>query len=186
MIVGVSGKVVYKEINLVHILTGGLTYELHISLQTYGDIISDEVSLYSVYVVREDAALLYGFSSTQEKQLFQRLIKISGVGPKVALAICSSFTASQFARVIADNSVNDLKKVPGIGPKSAGRILVELAGFDAVLSSNTTLESSSAKEASMALESLGFKKELITKTLSKCSANETAALVKEALKLLQK
>jgi len=82
--------------------------------------------------------------------------------------------------------VNALKKVPGIGPKSAARIMVELAGFDAILLQGESFTNSASSEALMALETLGFKKEVIVSALSKCSATDTATLVKEALKQLQK
>ena len=185
MIVGIVGKVVHKEPSSLHVDVNGLIYEVFVSLQTFGAV-GDEVNLHTVHIVREDAQLLYGFYTKEEKLLFERLIKISGVGPKVAMAICSTFSASQFASVIASNDIAMLKKVPGIGPKSAGRILVELSGFDAILTQSTTTATPASAEASMALESLGFKKEEIAKTLSTCSAEDTAQLVKEALKKLQK
>ena len=185
MIVGINGKLLHKEPSSLHVEVQGLVYEVFVSLQTFSAV-GDEVKLHTVHIVREDAQLLYGFYTKEEKLLFERLIKISGVGPKVAMAICSTFSASQFASVIASNDIAMLKKVPGIGPKSAGRILVELSGFDAVLSQSGSSATLATTEASMALESLGFKKEEIAKTLTTCSADDTASLVKEALKKLQK
>ena len=117
--------------------------------------------------------------------MFARLIKISGVGPKVAMAICSTYTPAQFATVINNKDMNGVKKVPGIGPKSAGRILVELNGFDAELLDSVPSKNQSFNEASEALESLGFKKDKISKALSSCDGEDTASLVKQALKLLQ-
>ncbi len=186
MIVGIEGTVEHKEPTFVHVNTNGLIYEVFISLQSFGAISSERVKLHTSHIVREDAQLLYGFVEKSEKVLFERLVKISGVGPKVAMAICSTFSASQFGEVIASGDINRLKKVPGIGPKSAGRVLVELNGFDAVLSEQSTMTNPAASEAAMALESLGFKKEQISKVLSGCSATDTSGLVKEALKKLQK
>ncbi|MBN2894628.1 MAG: Holliday junction branch migration protein RuvA [Campylobacterales bacterium] len=185
MIVGIEGEIVHKEPTLLHVKTGGLTYEVFISLQTYGVLSGATVRLHVSHIIREDAQQLYGFAEKGEKLLFERLIKISGVGPKVALSICSTFSAAQFASVIAANDLNLLKRVPGIGPKSAGRILVELSGFDALLGASAAGGSSAGNEAMMALESLGFKKEQVAKVLAACSATETPALVKEALKKLQ-
>ncbi len=186
MIVGIEGKVVHKEPSVLHVDVSGITYEVFISLQTYGAVAAEQVRLHVSHIIREDAQQLYGFSDRGEKLLFERLIKISGVGPKVAMAICSTFSASQFASVIAANDISMLKRVPGIGPKSAGRILVELSGFDAVLSGSSAVSgNAAASEAMMALESLGFKKEQIASVLSKCSATDTPGLVKEALKKLQ-
>jgi len=186
MIVGIEGKVEYKEPTFLHINVNGLVYEVFVSLQSFGAINSDNVRLHVKHIIREDAQQLYGFYEKTEKILFERLIKISGVGPKVALAICSTFSSSRFASVIASNDIAMLKKVPGIGPKSAGRILVELSGFDAVLSSGTADANPASTEAMMALESLGFKKDVISSALASCKSSDTASLVKEALKKLQK
>ena len=186
MIVGIEGTVEYKEPTVVHLNVSGLVYEVFISLQTYGAIGGSRAKLHTTHIIREDAQLLFGFHDRSEKVLFERLIRISGVGPKVAQAICSTFTPAQFAQVIAAGDIAQLKRVPGIGPKSAGRILVELAGFDTELAGVATPVAAAAGEAALALESLGFKKEQVAKALAKCEATETAALVKEALKLLQK
>lgn len=188
MIVGLNGKIEYKEPSFVHILVQGIVYEVFISLQTFSALGKDEIRLYTTQIIREDAHLLFGFLDMAEKKMFARLIKINGVGPKVAMAICSTYTPNQFATVINNKDLNGVKKVPGIGPKSAGRILVELAGFDEELLQSATgnLESASYSQATEALESLGFKKTQISKVLSSCTGNDTSSLVKEALKLLQK
>ena len=186
MIVGLKGKVKYKEPAFVHVDVNGVVYEVFISLQTFSALGSDEVSLFTSHIIREDAQLLFGFLDKAEKKLFSRLIKISGVGPKVAMAICSTYTPSQFATLVSNKDINGVKKVPGIGPKSAGRILVELNGFDVeLLSSSEGVKTQAFSEATEALESLGFKKDKISKALSGCGAKDTASLVKEALKLLQ-
>ena len=187
MIVGVHGKIIYKEPSVVHVNVGGIVYEVFISLHTFSALPKEDVSLFTTHIIREDAQLLFGFIDMAEKKMFARLIKINGVGPKVAMAICSTYTPSQFATVINNKDVNGVKKVPGIGPKSAGRILVELNGFDAeILGDNTSSSSSLAfNEASEALEALGFKKDKISKALSACEGDDTASLVKGALKLLQ-
>jgi len=187
MIVGLNGNLMYKEPSFVHINVNGVVYEVFISLQTFSAITNDKVSLYTTQIIREDAQLLFGFLEMSEKKMFARLIKINGVGPKVAMAICSTYSPSQFATVINNKDMNGVKKVPGIGPKSAGRILVELVGFDEELleTSGAMSESTLAfSQATQALEALGFKKDKISKVLSSCSGDNTAVLVKEALKLL--
>ena len=186
MIVGLRGLLVLKEPTLIHLDVQGVIYEIFVSLHTSTAIDSKELQLHITHIIREDAQLLFGFSSKSEKQLFNRLIKINGVGPKVALAICSTYSPEQFGQIISSGDLNALKKVPGIGPKSAGRILVELNGFDVVLLESGSSVMSQNSEASLALESLGFKKEQINKVLNLCSATDTASLVKEALKKLQK
>lgn len=186
MIVGLNGTIKYKEPSFVHVEVSGIVYEVFISLQTFSAISNDKVSLYTTQIIREDAQLLFGFLEMSEKKMFARLIKINGVGPKVAMAICSTYTPAQFATVINNKDMNGVKKVPGIGPKSAGRILVELAGFDVELVESGEAPASQAyAQASEALESLGFTKAKISKALSSCSGKDTASLVKEALKLLQ-
>ncbi len=186
MIVGIEGDVTFKDPSVVHVNVHGLIYEVFVSLQTYSALGDDKVRLHTAHIIREDTQLLYGFKELSEKVLFTRLIKISGVGPKVAMAICSTFTTSQFASIIASNDIAGLKKVPGIGPKSAGRILVELNGFDMELVSSYVGTSSAATDATLALESLGFKKDAIASALASCKSDDTASLVKEALKKLQK
>ena len=186
MIVGLNGKIAYKEPSFVHLDVHGVVYEVFISLHTFSALGSESVSLYTTHIIREDAQLLFGFLEMSEKRLFERLIKISGVGPKVAMAICSTYTPSQFATVINNKDMNGVKKVPGIGPKSAGRILVELNGFDEEILNNEDSSASLAySQASEALEALGFKKDKIAKALSACEGEDTASLVKGALKLLQ-
>ena len=185
MIVGLKGKIINKEPSFAHIEVNGIVYEVFISLQTFSALTKNEVYLFTSHIIREDAQLLYGFLDINEKKLFQRLIKISGVGPKVAMAICSTYTPSQFGNILNNQDINGIKKVPGIGPKSAGRILVELNGFDVESVSNSQPQNQAFNQATEALESLGFKKDKISKALSGCSGSDTALLVKEALKLLQ-
>ncbi len=186
MIVGLQGRVEYKNPNILHLNVGGVLYEVFISLHTYAELQSETIKIFTSHIIREDAQLLYGFAQMTEKVMFERLIKISGVGPKVAMAICSTFSASSFATIINNNDVDGLKRVPGIGPKSAGRILVELSGFDAALVQDAQNAPSAVLDASLALETLGFKKEQIAKALNRCTSQDTASLVKEALKKLQK
>ena len=187
MIVGLHGKVEYKEPAYIHVNVQGVVYEVFISLHTFSALPKEDVSLFTAQIIREDAHLLFGFMDMSEKKMFSRLIKINGVGPKVAMAICSTYTPSQFATIINNKDINGVKKVPGIGPKSAGRILVELNGFDAeILADNSAPQASRAfNEASEALQALGFKKEKISKALSACEGEDTASLVKSALKQLQ-
>lgn len=186
MIVGLEGIIDYKEPSLIHLNVNSVIYEVFISLHTYSTMSSAKTRLHIHHVIREDAQQLYGFADRSEKILFEGMLKINGIGPKAALAICSTFTPEQFAGIISSKDLNALKKVPGIGPKSAGRIMVELAGFDAVLLGSGSTATTATTEASMALESLGFKKEQIAKALSQSHATDTPTLVKEALKQLQK
>jgi len=187
MIIGIKGIVEKKDPTHLHILTNsGLIYEVFVSLHCSASVKESEVKLYTTHIIREDAQLLYGFLDINEKRMFDTLIKINGVGPKVAMAICSTFTPQTFAQIVESKDVGMLKRVPGIGPKSAGRILVELGGFSLEMAGESNPASKAHNEAAMALESLGFKKEHITKVLSQCIGSDTESLIKEALKKLSK
>ena len=115
--------------------------------------------------------------------MFDSLIKVNGVGAKVALAICSTFTPSEFSRVVKNREVKELKKVAGVGPKSANRILMELGEFEV-----DTLAESGEKEfiseAITALEGLGFKRDDIVEVVKELEASSTEELIKKALKQL--
>ncbi|NPA30045.1 MAG: Holliday junction branch migration protein RuvA [Epsilonproteobacteria bacterium] len=187
MIAGIIGKVVKKDPTFLHVATpGGVVYEVFVSLQCSAAVTEPEVSLQTTHIVREDAQLLFGFLDSREKRMFDTLIKINGVGPKVAMAICSTFSPESFARIVEAKDVGMLKRVPGIGPKSAGRILVELSGFSMELAGGEGAQTPAREEAAMALESLGFKKEQIDKALSACEEESTEALIKAALRKLSK
>jgi len=185
MIVGIEGSVEHMDPTCVHLNVNGLVYEVHISINTSNAIREKRVKLFATRIIREDTDALYGFAERNEKKMFDTLIKINGVGPKVALAVCSTFTPETFAKVVTSKDVGMLKRVPGIGPKAASRILVELADF--IVDGDGSGESMGASmvEAVMALESLGFKKEAVQKALAGCSG-DTATLVKEGLKKLQR
>lgn len=188
MIVGLEGKIRKKEPTLLNINVSGIIYEVFVSLNCSSKIINDNVTLEITHIIREDSQTLYGFLDPNEKKLFDTVIKINGVGPKVALAICSTFTPSSFSQIVNDNDISMLKRVPGIGPKGASRILVELSGFiiDTNDDENADTSLAASFEAALALESLGFKKDMVSKILKTCTSTSTSDLVKEALKKLQK
>jgi len=184
MIVGIEGTVEKKEPTFIHLNVNGLIYEVNISINTSNSIKDRRVKLLITQIIREDANLLFGFMEANEKKMFDTLIKINGVGPKVAMATCSTFVPSTFARVVADKDVGLLKRVPGVGPKAASRILVELADFIVDGNADEVVDSSMS-DAILALESLGFKKEHIKKALSGASG-DVSTLVKHGLKKLQR
>jgi Holliday junction DNA helicase RuvA len=186
MIVGIEGKVELREPTRLHLNVGGLFYEVQVSVNTSNALSGQEsVRLHVTQILREDADLLFGFAERNEKKMFDTLLKINGVGPKVAQAVCSTFSPETFARVVAAKDVSLLKRVPGIGPKAASRILVELADFIVDGEEGSSGPAHDQHEAVLALESLGFKKEAIRKALSG-ESGDTAALVKIALKKLQR
>jgi Holliday junction DNA helicase RuvA len=186
MIVGIQGKIEKKEPTFLHLNVQGLIYEVFMSINCSSSIITEEIKLFTTQVIKEDSNTLYGFIDINEKKLFDTVIKINGVGPKVALAICSTFTPSGFAQIVSNSDVGTLKRVPGIGPKGASRILVELSGFVIDGNSDESLGGVNASDAVLALETLGFKKDDINKALKGCTSVTTSELVKEALKRLQR
>ncbi len=187
MIVAIQGKIIYKDENSLHIQTNsGVAYEVFVtskllhSLQT-----NDEISLFTKHIIREDAQSLYGFDNISLKQMFLKLIKVQGVGPKVALSICSMFSPKEFMDIILHKDNTKLAKTPGIGAKSALKILQSLSDFsiDANLyQENNTKDMSLVYEA---LSSLGFKKDEINIALDECDLTlEVSVIIKNALQKL--
>lgn len=184
MIVGLHGVIADIGSNLVVLDVNGVLYGIHTSLMcATGLQIGDKKRFLITEIIREDAYLLFGFLEKIEQDIFERLIKINGVGPKVAIAILSTFTPCDFIDVIESKSIQALQRVPGIGAKGASKIMVDLAGF---FDFAQTCETGQAyKEVSIALENLGFKKSEIERVMKKITAKDTASMIKEALKLFQ-
>lgn len=183
MIAAIEGEIFKKEPTKVFIKCYGLIYEVNISLNSSAKLMGKEAFLHIKEVIREDARELYGFVTREEKEIFERVTKISGIGAKTALAILSTFTPEQFLAALSAKDQQVIQKVPGIGAKSAGRILVELEGFVATTSEPVQ---GSHGEAMEALLGLGFKKEEIAKLLTGIEATETGEIIKEALKKIKR
>lgn len=182
MIVALSGKIVQKSPTFIHIQTNsGVTYKVLVSLQSMSLISKDDICINTTQIIREDANLLFGFMNTDEQRMFETLIKVSGIGPSTAMAVCSTLKPAEFAQVIATANVEAFKIVPGIGPKTAKRILVELSEFS--LDSTQNIQNYQ-KDAILALESLGFKKDRVQKAILTCKSTDLQSLIKEALKKL--
>ncbi|CZE48042.1 Holliday junction branch migration protein RuvA [Campylobacter geochelonis] len=183
MIAAVEGVITKKEPGFAVLKTvGGVSYGIIISLNTSANLTKGEkVELITTPVIREDANLLYGFLDVKEQKMFEVLIKVSGIGPSTAMAVCSSLSATSFTNAVINGDVATLTTVPGIGPKTARKMLAELS--DAKLISEEGVESYK-NESALALESLGFKRDKILKVLSTCSSTNTSDLIKEALKKL--
>lgn len=128
MIGRITGILLEKQAPELLIGVQGLGYEVQVSLTTYFDLPScgETVTLHTHFVVREDAQLLFGFAHQSERELFRTLIKVSGVGPKMALAILSGMTARDFVRCVHNNDTATLVKLPGVGKKTAERLIVEV------------------------------------------------------------
>lgn len=128
MIGRIRGQLVHKQPPLILVEVGGVGYELQVPMTTLFQLpeLGAEVSLVTHFVVREDAQLLYGFADEGDRSLFRQLIKVSGVGPKLALTILSGMDAQSFARCVQRDDVSALVALPGVGRKTAERLLVEM------------------------------------------------------------
>ena len=128
MISYVRGVLDYKEPNLVIVDINGIGYEVFVPLSTYQKLpaVGGQVKLHTYHHVREDTMQLYGFLSSEEKEVFELVLSISGVGTKVALSILSFISVNEFRRAIAQGDMKTLTKIPGIGKKSAERMVLEL------------------------------------------------------------
>ncbi|BCX79471.1 Holliday junction branch migration protein RuvA [Campylobacter sp. 19-13652] len=182
MIKAIEGKLIKKEPTYAYIkCASGLTYGVHISLFTSAKLETGALlELFITQIIREDANLLYGFLDTEEQRIFELLIKLNGVGASTAMAVCSSLTPQAFMSAIISADDAAIKTVPGIGPKTARRIIAELSDAKLAIDSAPSYQ----QEALLALESLGFKREKVLKALSECEATDTGELVKQALKKL--
>lgn len=164
MIGRLTGRLVFKQPPLLMVDVNGVGYELEAPMSTFYKLpaTGENVSLHTHLTVREDAHLLYGFSSTQEKSLFRDLIKVSGIGPKSGLSILSGVGVEDFWEILRMGDVARLTKIPGIGKKTAERLMVEMrdkagaapadSGIAAVVVAGSPLQ-----EARSALQALGYK-----------------------------
>jgi len=170
----------------------GVGYLAHISLNTYTRIKdTTQVHLFIHPVIREDAHLLYGFADEHEREVFRMLISVSGVGSATARMILSSLSAQDTEMAILSGDVGALKRIKGIGAKSAERIIIDLkdkVGKGAIHDFHLPI-GNQATEAAMALQALGFNRAAIDKALQKAKENQQGEvqveeMIKQALKFL--
>ena len=130
MIGRLTGQLVDKNPPQITVDVGGVGYEVDVPMSTFYALpgLGEKVSLLTHFVVREDAQLLYGFGSAGERETFRQLIRISGVGPRTALSILSGLSVAELAQAVTAQEAGRLIKVPGIGKKTAERLLLELKG----------------------------------------------------------
>ena len=130
MISRLTGKLVEKHPPQIVIDVNGVGYEVDVSMQTFYALppLNEQVQLYTQLVVREDAHLLFGFASAAERATFRHLVKVSGIGAKTALGILSAMNADELAQAVAEEDVKRLSSAPGIGKKTAERMILELRG----------------------------------------------------------
>ena len=130
MISRLTGKLVEKNPPQIVIDVNGVGYEADVSMQTFCNLppVGESVQLFTQLIIREDAHLLFGFATAEERKTFRQLIKVGGIGAKTALGILSAMTADELARAVAEEDVKRLSSAPGIGKKTAERMVLELRG----------------------------------------------------------
>ena len=192
MIGSIRGRLLEKNPPQILVETNGVGYEIDVPMSTLYNLpdIGAEVFLYTHYVVREDAELLVGFSTIAERSLFRLLIRISGIGPKIALSILSGISASILAQAVSQAEPGLLTRIPGVGKKTAERIVLELKGkIDTVVGSADSQTPTSGAKADIisALVSLGYSEREALQAVKGLAADVTVNDgIREALKALSK
>jgi holliday junction DNA helicase RuvA len=196
MIAHLRGKLLAKHPNQAILETAGVGYDVIISVPTFSDlpVAGNEVALHIHTHVREDAIALYGFLRSSEKALFEKLISVSGIGPKLAITILSGMAADEIVSAIRSNNVAQLTRVPGIGKKTAERMVLELRDklpeAGPVAASAVPPMSAVEEDVLSALLNLGYQKQAAEKALAiagKNGANKSFdAAFRQALAALSK
>lgn len=195
MIGYLRGEVIYLYTDYVLLDVHGVGYRVFIANSTRQKLrLHEKAQLFTYTSVREDAIILYGFATQEEYDLFLQLISVSGIGPKVALGILSSITVEGLCRAIQNKQASVLTKLPGIGKKSAERLILELkdkVAFDGGEQELLTIENEAdvgddmVAEAMAALQSLGYTQAEIAPIIRKTAKYKTTeAIIKASLKLL--
>jgi Holliday junction DNA helicase RuvA len=194
MISRLTGILAAKRAPQILIDCSGVGYEADVSMTTYYQLpeVGEQVCIWTHLLVRDDSHSLIGFTAEQERKLFRQLIRINGVGPKMALTILSGIDDQQFALCIANNDVAMLTRLPGVGKKTAERLIIEMRDkIEALLSDTSTPQVSAGghsivSEAIEALQALGYKPVDAEKMISRAqqqgeTLSSASQLIKKAL-----
>src|SRR5215831_14013936 len=193
MIAHLRGKLISKHPNQAVVEAGGVGYEVNISIPTFSALPAPgaEVALHVHTHVREDALALFGFLRGEEKQLFEKLISVSGIGPKLAITTLSGMPADAMVAAIKGNNIASLTRIPGIGKKTAERMVLELRdkleafAVPAVAAAASPVE----EDVISALVNLGYQRQLAEKALARLGTSENEGfdgLFRKALAALAK
>lgn len=197
MIGRLQGLLAEKHAPELLIDVNGVGYEVLAPMTTFASLgaVGEPATLYTHLVVRDDAHVLYGFASTTERTMFRTLIKVTGVGPKMALAILSGMDANAFANCIHNEDIKSLTKLPGVGKKTAERLIMEMRDrlkewhteaplWQAVNQAEQMQTNTMVAEAESALVSLGYKPQDAAKMLSKITQDVSSSeeLIRIALR----
>src|SRR5690554_4818214 len=191
MITYLNGRLVEKTPTSLIVECGGIGYEVRISLNTFSAIGSEEsIKIFTQFIMREDAQILYGFATTEEREMFNLLISVSGIGPNTGILMLSGLSPAEIVHAITHEDVETIKSVKGIGNKTAQRVIVDLKdkmlkfeiSDDKNMPSNNTLRF----DALSALISLGFDKKSAEKAINKVLKEQETVelLIRDALKVL--
>ena len=198
MIASLTGKLRRKATDYLIVDVAGVGYQVSLPLSTYCRLPNDgeEVTLYIHTHVREDSLALFGFLTVAEKELFLLLLGISGIGPKLALAVLSGFSVPDIVRAINTSDDSRLCSVPGIGKKTAARIVLELKDRIKLLAPPASFQeqdsesSGDMEDAISALVNLGYKKQFVDEAIGKIRSNRPSLsledLIREGLSVLLK
>ena len=190
MIGRLSGLLLDKNPAQLIVDCNGVGYEVGVPMSTFYNLpaTGERVMLLTHMVVREDAQLLYGFGTTQERELFRELIKISGIGARTALAILSGMSVNDLAQAVTLQEVGRLTRIPGIGKKTAERLLLELKGkLGAELGAAPGTEGESSNDVLSALLALGYSEKEALLAIKQVPAGSTVSDgIRQALKSLSK
>jgi Holliday junction DNA helicase RuvA len=192
MIGSLHGRLIFKQAPQIVLECGGVGYELEMPMSTFLDLpeTGADLFLYTHLLVREDAQILYGFATNDERLLFRTLLKVNRVGAKMALGVLSAMTANDFRRCVEYEDTTTLSKIPGVGKKTAERLIIEMRDrIDKVLpaaagAAPLSAEASARSEASDALVSLGYKPNEVNKLIAKLDTDNLSAedIIRQALK----
>ena len=196
MIGQLRGTLIYKQAPELMLDVNGVGYELLASMTTFIDLpeLEQDTVLFTHFIVREDSQTLYAFSSKAERSLFRALLKVNGIGPKMALAIVSGMTANEFAQFIHANDVTALTRLPGVGKKTAERLIIEMRDRLPEIEGDSTESTTSLpfapsqkqreEEAITALLSLGYKPPQANRMVSSITSDTLSAeeMIRLALK----
>ena len=191
MITQLNGKLVEKNPTELVVDCNGVGYEVKISLTTFTSLGNEEaVKIFTKLIVREDAHILYGFATKEEREMCTYLISVSGIGPNIAMIMLSSLIPEEIAHAIQTEDVQTIQSIKGIGAKTAQRVIIDLKGkvmkiaerSENMFSANNT----NRFDALTALVSLGFDKKAAEKALDRVDSGSDPLekLIKEALKVL--
>jgi holliday junction DNA helicase RuvA len=191
MIGRIKGKLLDKSPPIILVDCQGVGYELEVPMNTFYELpeIGNDVTLLTHFIVREDAQLLFGFGSEQERKIFKQLIKVNGIGAKVALSILSGISLNELMKAINHSESDLLVKIPGIGKKTADRLVLELKDKfkDIPSSSSTSKMPSQLDDIQNALIGLGYSQKdattIVRELPDEISVNDG---IRQALKMLSK